>query len=137
MRLTQKIICVLLSALVLAYAGGLGIAKHLCKDTVVDIATNAPAKKCKGAAQVSEILPVSGQSFSKKSCCSDEFTLFKSNSFSKFSTTSVPLMSFAVLLDYPLLFDFEHLITKPVGIDANAPPQIHKALYIVLEQIII
>jgi hypothetical protein len=81
MLIAKKIFSFFLIILVVGYSGGINIAKHLCNGEVVAKALNHQVKICKKAQLSSPSRDHS--SFSKKSCCDTEFSLFNSDTFSK------------------------------------------------------
>ena len=85
MHLFRKIAAILLSALTLTFSGGVTIAKHYCKAELIDLAINAPVKKCTGA-ENNATAPANGESsFTKQSCCTDVIANFQTNTFQKSS----------------------------------------------------
>ena len=85
MQLVRKIVVVLLSALTLIFSGGLTISKHYCKAELIDLAINAPVKKCKGAENAYTVPANGGPLLTKQSCCNDVIDSFQTNTFQKSS----------------------------------------------------
>lgn len=134
MILARKIFSFLLVVLVLGYAGGINIAKHLCEGKVVAKALNSEVKVCKKAKE-SKTPSTNYPSISEQSCCDTEFSFFQSDDFSENQ----------VSLDFTLDSFFIHdAFTVPVLITVNQPlynyfppPLYSKPLHVVYEQYLI
>lgn len=137
MHLFRKIAVILLSALTLTFSGGVTIAKHYCKAELIDLAINAPVKKCKGAENNAKA-PTNGESsFTKQSCCTDVIASFQTNTFQKGSNALLDHVEVPTLTSEICIAEVLNHPQPKTNIQDHAPPLSKQLSYQIYERYLI
>lgn len=134
-KFMRFILVVVMSVMVLAYSGGITIAKHFCRTELIDLAINGVVKKCDGAKNKT---PKSNKPiFSEKSCCSDVVFSFKSFNFQLSSEAKIPTHIPAIVSGFSIIKEVKPTILNVVPTIIKSPPRAPLPIFKVLGQFLI